>query len=137
VRAYYRGSDTRNPATSGSVTVDVESFGQRVLAEAAKHRGAPYRYGATGPSAFDCSGFTRYVFAQFGRSLPHNADAQRDMAQPIARANARPGDLVFMDHNGHVGIYAGDGMMWDAPRSGKNVTLRHIYSDSYTVGRIA
>jgi cell wall-associated NlpC family hydrolase len=42
-----------------------------------------------------------------------------------------------MDSNGHVGIYAGDGMMWDAPRSGKTVTLRRIYSSSYAVGRIA
>ena len=138
IRAHYRGSTTAAPATSSSVVIDVETpFGQRALTEARRHNGKPYRYGATGPSAFDCSGFTRYVFAQLGKSLPHNADAQRDMVQPVARANARPGDLVFMDNNGHVGIYAGNGMMWDSPRAGKNVSLRRIYSSTYAVGRIA
>jgi cell wall-associated NlpC family hydrolase len=137
IRAYYRGAQSTTPATSSSVVINVDSFGQRVVSEASRHKGQPYRYGATGPDAFDCSGFTRYVFGQLGRSLPHNAAAQRDMAQPISQADARPGDLVFMDNNGHVGIYAGDGMMWDAPRSGKSVTLRRIYSSSYAVGRIA
>ncbi|MCA1712945.1 MAG: NlpC/P60 family protein [Actinobacteria bacterium] len=137
VRAHFRGSEATTAATSSSVVIDVENFGQRVLAEARRHNGAPYRYGAVGPSAFDCSGFTRYVFGRLGKSLPHNASAQRSAAQPISRANARPGDLVFMDGNGHVGIYAGDGMMWDAPRAGKNVSLRRIYSSTYAVGRIA
>ncbi|MBK5305383.1 MAG: C40 family peptidase [Frankiaceae bacterium] len=137
IRAHYRGASSTTPATSSSVVIDVETFGQRVLAEAARHNGKPYQYGAVGPNAFDCSGFTRYVFGQLGRSLPHNAAAQRDMAQPIARANVRVGDLVFMDGNGHVGIYAGNGMMWDSPRAGRTVTKRAIYSSTYAVGRIA
>ena len=137
VRAYYRGSELRSKATSSSVTVDVESFGQRVVSEAARHRGAPYRYGATGPNAFDCSGFTRYVFSRFGKSLPHNAAGQRDATQAVSRSNMRVGDLVFLDGGGHVGIYAGNGNMWDAPRSGTTVTLRKIYSTSYSVGRVA
>ncbi|MCU1673923.1 MAG: hypothetical protein JWN77_2036 [Frankiales bacterium] len=136
VRAHYRGSETTTSATSGSVVIDVENFGERVLAEARRHNGKPYRYGAVGPSAFDCSGFTRYVFGRLGKSLPHNASAQRSSVQAVSRANARPGDLVFMDGNGHVGIYAGDGMMWDAPRAGKNVSLRRIYASSYAVGRV-
>jgi cell wall-associated NlpC family hydrolase len=137
VRAYYRGSETRSTATSSSVTIDVESFGQRVIAEASKHRGAPYRYGATGPSAFDCSGFTRYVFSRFGKSLPHNAAGQRDATEAVSRSSMRVGDLVFLDGGGHVGIYAGNGNMWDAPRSGTTVTLRKIYSTRYVVGRVA
>jgi cell wall-associated NlpC family hydrolase len=137
VRAYYRGSDLRSTATSSSVIVDVESFGQRVIAEAASHRGAPYRYGATGPNAFDCSGFTRYVFSRFGKTLPHNAAGQRDATQAVSRSSMRVGDLVFLDGGGHVGIYAGNGNMWDAPRSGTTVTLRKIYSTSYAVGRVA
>ncbi len=136
IRSYFRGSATTSPATSSSVVIDVENTRQRILAEAARHRGAPYVYGATGPSAFDCSGFTRYVFGKVGKSLPHNADAQRSMAQPISHSAARPGDLVFLDNAGHVGIYAGDGMMWDSPRSGKTVSLRRIYSSTYAVGRV-
>jgi cell wall-associated NlpC family hydrolase len=137
VRAYYRGSEARTASVSSSVVIDVESLGQRILSEAARHNGKPYRYGATGPSAFDCSGFTRYVFGRFGKSLPHNAAAQRNAATPVSRANIRLGDLVFMDGNGHVGIYAGNGNMWDSPKAGKTVTLRRIYSSSYTVGRVA
>lgn len=136
VRSYYRGSTATGPSTSSSVVLDVENTRQRILAEAARHRGAPYVYGATGPSAFDCSGFTRYVFAKVGKSLPHNASAQRRMAQPISRSAARPGDLIFLDNAGHVGIYAGNGMMWDSPRSGKTVSLRRIYSSAYAMGRV-
>ena len=137
VRAYYRGSAARSTATSSAVVVDVESWGQRVLDEAARPRGAPYRDGAAGPSAFDCSGFTRYVFGRLGRSLPHNAREQRNMTQAVGRSAARIGDLVFLDGDGHVGIYAGDGMMWDSPRSGETVSLRRIYTSNYTLGRVA
>jgi cell wall-associated NlpC family hydrolase len=137
IRAYYRGSETRTTATSSSTVIDVEAFGQQVVEEAAKHRGAPYRYGATGPNAFDCSGFTRYVYSRFGKTLPHNAQDQRNMTQPVSRSAAVPGDLIFLDGNGHVGIYAGNGQMWDAPRAGENVMLRRIYSSIYSVGRVA
>jgi len=136
IRAYYRGSSTRTTATSSSTVIDVESWGQRVIGEAAKHRGAPYRYGAVGPSAFDCSGFTRYVFGRLGKSLPHNARDQRSMTQAVSRSAMQIGDLVFLDGGGHVGIYAGNGQMWDSPRTGEYVNLRRIYSSSYTVGRV-
>jgi cell wall-associated NlpC family hydrolase len=137
VRAYYRGSSSTAPATSSPAVIDVEDFGQQVLAEARRHDGAPYSYGAVGPNAFDSSGFTRYVYGRLGKDLPHNAAAQRSATQPVAQSDVRPGDLVFMDGNGHVGIYAGDGMMWDAPRSGKNVSLRRIYAATFAVGRVA
>lgn len=137
IRAHYRGASDTTPATSSSVVIDVETFGQRLLAEAARHNGKPYRYGAVGPDAFDCSGFTRYVYGKLGKSLPHNAAAQREMATPIARSEVRIGDLVFMDNNGHVGIYAGNGMMWDAPRAGKTVSKRAIYNSAFAVGRIS
>jgi cell wall-associated NlpC family hydrolase len=136
IRAYYRGAPMRTTATSATDVVDVETFGQRVVSEASKHRGAPYRYGAAGPSAFDCSGFTEYVFGRFGKRLPHNARGQRNMAQAVSRSDIRIGDLVFLDGAGHVGIYAGNGEMWDSPHSGKTVTLRRIYSTNYTVGRV-
>ena len=137
IRAYYRGSATRSTATSSSVVIDVESFGQRVVQEAASHRGAPYRYGAVGPNAFDCSGFTKYVFGKLGKSLPHSARDQRNATQAVSRSSMRVGDLIFLDGDGHVGIYAGNGNMWDSPRSGGSVSLRQIYSSSYAVGRVA
>lgn len=110
-------------------------FGASVLAIAARYAGIDYRYGGTTPAGFDCSGYTSYVLAQVGIDLPRTSGAQRAGSTRISRSEAVAGDLVFMP--GHVGIYAGNGYMWDAPRAGKNVQLRRIYSTTFAVGRIA
>ncbi|MDP9436566.1 MAG: NlpC/P60 family protein, partial [Actinomycetota bacterium] len=150
LRATYAGAPTRTASTSATAAVDVDTLhgrsalrsggvaGSAVLAEAARHVGKPYRYGATGPSTFDCSGFTRYVYARLGKSLPHNSRAQERVTTRVSRAQARPGDLVFIkDVRGHVGIYAGNGRMFDAPRAGKRVSLRRIWTPNHVFGRVA
>jgi cell wall-associated NlpC family hydrolase len=106
-----------------------------VLAIAAQYEGLMYSYGGTSPSTgFDCSGFTQYVFGKVGISLPRTADAQRAATERVS--NPQPGDLVFFGSPAyHVGIYAGNGMMWDSPRSGKAVALRSIWSSNVTYGR--
>ncbi len=109
-------------------------FGAAVMSIAARYEGTPYVYGGTTPSGFDCSGYTSYVFRQVGIELPRTSSAQRAATTRISRAEAVPGDLVFMP--GHVGIYAGNGMMWDSPRSGKSVSKRAVYSSSATYGRV-
>ena len=109
-------------------------FGASVLAIAARYAGIDYRYGGTTPAGFDCSGYTSYVLAQVGVDLPRTSGAQRAGTARISRSEAVAGDLVFMP--GHVGIYAGNGMMWDSPRSGKDVSMRPVYSSSATFGRI-
>lgn len=112
------------------------AFGEGVLSEAARHDGAPYSYGSSGPYAFDCSGFTSYVYRQMGVYIPRTSYSQYAYVEHISRAAALPGDLVFMSGLGHVGIYAGHGMMWDAPTSGQQVHLRPIYDGGYLVGRV-
>ncbi len=118
---------------------EAATYQSRVIAEASHHRGAPYVYGASGPSRFDCSGFTRYVFSRFGKNLPHNAAEQYNRVRHIARNKLLKGDLLFFpDSSGgiyHVGIYAGGGRMWHAPHSGTVVNLVDIYSRNYLVGR--
>jgi cell wall-associated NlpC family hydrolase len=106
-----------------------------VLDIAASLAGTPYRYGGTSPeTGFDCSGFTQYVFRQVGISLPRTAEQQRQFVTPVS--DPQPGDLVFFGSPaGHMGIYAGDGKMWDAPHSGEVVQLRDIYSSNVTYGR--
>jgi cell wall-associated NlpC family hydrolase len=110
-------------------------LGARVLAEARRHRGAPYVYGAAGPNAFDCSGFVRYVYGRFGIVLPHSSYGMYSAVRHVSRGDAQPGDIIFLDGLGHVGIYAGGGLMWDAPRTGYSVVLRGIYG-AYQVGRV-
>ena len=124
-------STVRTPIT----TTSSKPAAGGVLGIAASLAGTPYSYGGTSPSTgFDCSGFTQYVFRQVGISLPRTAEAQRQAATPVS--NPQPGDLVFFGSPaGHVGIYAGGGMMWDSPHSGEVVSKRAIYSSNVTYGR--
>jgi cell wall-associated NlpC family hydrolase len=120
-------------------TADATTPGAAAVQEASHHAGAPYAYGATGPSRFDCSGFTMYVYSRFGKRLPHNSSAQYNATRHIAKSAKQVGDLLFFHSSGgigHVGIYAGGGNMWDAPHAGDHVRLRAIYSSNYSVGRI-
>ncbi|MDQ0285673.1 peptidoglycan endopeptidase LytE [Desulfofundulus luciae] len=90
-------------------TADVRA----VLAMAVSLLGKPYVYGGSGPEAFDCSGFTSYVFRETaGINLPHNAAAQARLGTRVGRDDLSPGDLVFFSYYGsgdidHVGIYVG------------------------------
>ena len=106
-----------------------------VIRMAAAQRGKPYVYGATGPRAFDCSGFTAYVYSRFGKRLPRTT-YQQYAATHIPRSQLRPGDLIFTSDLGHVGIYAGWGSMWNAPHTGAAVRLQKVYDRNYKVGRV-
>lgn len=99
-----------------------------------KYIGSPYRFGGENPSGFDCSGFVMFVYAQFGVALPHNAGAQGAMGKPIRLADARPGDIVMMA--GHNGIYAGNGMILDAPAAGGVVSIRKIWTSDFYIVRL-
>jgi cell wall-associated NlpC family hydrolase len=105
-----------------------------VLSIAASLAGIYYIYGGTTTAGFDCSGYTQYVFAKLGINLPRTAEEQRQAATAVS--NPQPGDLVFFDSPAsHVGIYAGNGMMWDSPHSGAAVQLQSIWSSTVTYGR--
>ena len=127
-------SNDAPPATVASGAPGSADFGAAVMAIASRYAGTAYRYGGTTPTGFDCSGFTSYVLRQVGVDLPRTSGSQRAATARISRSEAVPGDLVFMP--GHVGIYAGDGMMWDSPRTGEVVSRRSIYSSSATYGRV-
>jgi cell wall-associated NlpC family hydrolase len=117
-----------------------------VLAEADAKLGRPYVYGAGGPNAFDCSGFTAWAWKAAGVSLPHYTGAQWARSQRISIDELQPGDLVFYWEGsqrgdpGHVGLYVGDGQMIHAPGTGRSVRYESIwYWSGATVaaGRVA
>ncbi len=118
-------SQTR-AATGG--TVPASAVGNAVIEVAARYVGVPYVYGGTTPDGFDCSGFTSYVYAQLGITLPRTSSDQRYAGVEVPADQAQPGDLVWSP--GHIGIYAGDGMMIDAPRPGKTVQFRAMWQSS-------
>jgi len=88
--------------------------------------GVPYVYGGASPSGFDCSGLVMYVYAQLGISLPHYTVAQWNATQPVS--SPAPGDLVFFNGLGHVGIYLGGGKFVNAPHTGSVVRIDSISS---------
>lgn len=95
---------------------------RRVMQNAMRYRGVPYVFGGTTPNGFDCSGFTRYVYAQAGLSLPRTADDQFDIGRSVSYGNLQPGDLVFFTTYApgasHVGIYVGNAQFISATSSG-------------------
>jgi cell wall-associated NlpC family hydrolase len=114
--------------------------GARIVAVAGAQRGKPYRRGAQGPGAFDCSGLSGYAYRAVHIRLPRTANAQYHAARPIVRGAARPGDLVFWVSGGHayhVAVYAGAGRVWHAPKPGDRVRLAKIWdSGQVRFGRI-
>jgi cell wall-associated NlpC family hydrolase len=104
----------------GPVTGGVVGYAEQFL-------GCPYEYGRAGPDKFDCSGFTMYVYAHFGVSLPHNAAAQQSSVTPISADQLQPGDLVFFGSPAyHVGIFTGGSSMIHAPHTGDVVSYGSI-----------
>lgn len=110
-----------------------------VVGIAMRYLGIPYKWGGASPSTgFDCSGFTLYVFAQVGVSLPHYTGSQWAMGTAVARSDLQPGDLVFFNGLGHMGIYIGGNQMIHAPRTGDVVkisTLTGWYDQTYMGAR--
>ncbi|MGO1165600.1 MAG: C40 family peptidase [Janibacter sp.] len=117
-----------SPAPSSSGSSDVISIAKQYI-------GTPYVFGGSSPAGFDCSGFTQYVFAKAGKSLPRVTTAQQAAATPVS--NPQPGDLVFFGSPSyHVGIYLGNGQMIDAPSSGKSVSIRPVFDGVSGYGRV-
>jgi cell wall-associated NlpC family hydrolase len=116
------------PSPSGTGRSEVVEIAMRYL-------GTPYRWGAEGPDAFDCSGFTRFVYRQVGIELPRVSRSQISAGDRVSRAELLPGDLVFFGtpiH--HVGIYIGGGDMVHSPRTGDVVKISPLSTYDCYVG---
>ncbi len=120
-----------------TTTKESSSKGSEVVAMAKKYLGSRYVYGGASPSGFDCSGFTMYIYKQFGVSLPHSATAQSSKGTKVEKKNLQPGDIVFFtDYRtgkgiGHCGIYIGGGSFIHASTEKTGVKTSSIYSGSH------
>ncbi len=109
-----------------------------VVGVAMQYLGTPYVWGGASPGGFDCSGLVMYAYQQVGISLPHSSYAQYGAGVPVSRDQLQPGDLVFFDGLGHVGIYVGGGSFIHAPHTGDVVKISSMtgwYASSYVGAR--
>ena len=109
--------------------------GSTVVATAKNYIGSKYVYGATGPTSFDCSGFTSYVYKLHGISLNRTAQAQYSNGTSVSRGNLQPGDLIMFGSSAssinHVAIYIGNGNIVHAANPSRGVTIDSINSGYY------
>jgi cell wall-associated NlpC family hydrolase len=100
---------------------------RRLAVRAAVHqRGTRYSWGGASPAGFDCSGLVMWAYGHAGVELPHSSYAQMRVGRRVPRAAIRPGDLVFSEGGGHVGIYIGHGLVVHAPHPGTVVQLARL-----------
>jgi peptidoglycan DL-endopeptidase CwlO len=113
----------------GAAVVPASGYSSQVVSIAMSYIGVPYVWGGSTPGGFDCSGLVMYSFAQLGISLPHSSYAMWNYGTPVPSDQLQPGDIVFFDGLGHVGLYIGGGEFVDAPYTGAYVRV-----DSLTTG---
>jgi cell wall-associated NlpC family hydrolase len=110
----------------------------RAMKVALAQRGDPYRYGAAGPNAFDCSGLTQFSYGRVGRTIPRTTDQQRAGLRAVARSAKRRGDIILFVNGGdayHAGVYIGKNKIVHSSRSGTPVKVDPIWTSSYVVRR--
>ena len=131
--------DSAGSRGDGATAVAVasnSSMGQQVVAYAKQFLGVPYVYGGNGPSCFDCSGFTNYVYRHFGYVLNRGASSQLKNGTPVSKSELQPGDLVFFRYNttypaSHCGIYIGGGQFIHASTNKYQVQIDQLLTGHY------
>jgi peptidoglycan DL-endopeptidase CwlO len=122
------GASAQTP--EGATVIPPSNYGGAVSV-ALGEQGVPYVWGGSSPGGFDCSGLVMYAYSRVGVSLPHSSYAQWNMGVAVPRDQLQPGDLVFFDGLGHVGLYIGGGMFVHAPHTGTVVQVASLDSGWY------
>lgn len=133
---------TKKPSSSSSSTPELSrgsGKGQDVVNYAMQFKGFPYNHGSKGPNSFDCSGFTHYVYSQFGIYLSPSSVAQRSAGTAVAKSDLIPGDIVCFKNGNHVGLYIGGGNFIHASTYKTGVKISNLndgkYPSRYVTGR--
>jgi cell wall-associated NlpC family hydrolase len=120
----------RGPGAAGPKPTKAE----RAVENALEAVGTPYRWGGESPaSGFDCSGLVRWAYGRVGVDLPHNSYALYSEGRRVPRAGMKPGDILFFEGLGHVGLYLGRGRMVHAPQTGRHVEVVRLSTTNYGV----
>jgi cell wall-associated NlpC family hydrolase len=119
-------------STPGSPTVIAPASRYTgVVGFAMQELGTAYVWGGGAPGGFDCSGLVMWAFAQVGVSLPHSSYAMWNYGVPVSEDELEPGDILFFDGLGHVGLYIGNGQFIEAPHTGAFVQISNLFSGWY------
>lgn len=141
--AGYVSSDYITLTSGSSAVASNTTLGAQVVDYAKQFLGRPYVYGASGPNSFDCSGFTSYVYKNFGYTLNRSAAGQYSNGTPIDQSQLQPGDLLVWRAYGssqtatHVGIYIGNNQYIHASSTGGCIKINdmdYAVSTRYLVG---
>ena len=136
-------NDTVTKPDGDGSDISPNPLGQEIVEYALQYVGYPYVYGTAGPNTFDCSGFTYYVYSQFGYTLNRSSRDQVKNGVAISKEDLQQGDLVFFSTNGqyptHVGLYIGDNNIVHAstPQDGVKISSldTSYYMDNYFAAR--
>lgn len=135
----YSATGGSSSGSSSSGSSSSASLGEQIAATAKKYVGCSYVFGGTGPTAFDCSGFTQYICKLYGIKIKRTADVQLDNGYSVSYSDLQPGDLVFFAHTyntsaaaSHVGIYIGDGKFVHAANSSDGVKISKLSEEYYS-----
>lgn len=127
-RAAQLAATQASQAAVQPVPANASGAGAAALSFAMAQVGKPYAYGATGPSAYDCSGLTYAAYRSAGITLPRTAASQAGAGVAVSVANLKPGDLVVYNGGGHVALYIGNGQVVHAADYGIGVVVSSLYS---------
>ncbi|MGN1183146.1 MAG: C40 family peptidase [Faecalibacillus sp.] len=128
----YTATDSFGNKSAVQLQVEVVYPGQAIVNTGLSKLGTPYKWGSTGPTSFDCSGFTQWVYRQNGIYIPRTSGAQKSAGKVISLSQLEPGDIVW--RSGHVGIYIGGGKYVHAPHTGDVVKVSSMSSGKFTCG---